>query len=198
MPRKLRITPQRTHPLVWVAAIICSIVAIAVIISGIAVFIGYIIIHPRVPFISVTSASLDKFNLDYVGLLETQISIDVRAENDNAKAHASFSDVSFILSLHGLEMAKLVNNPFDVEKNSSIVFHYVVESSPIPLDSELVDYVQLSMKRNQIIFNLKGNARARWRVGLLGSVKFRCHLDCNLQFHLNGSYTSSRCNSKSR
>ncbi|KAG2707485.1 hypothetical protein I3760_05G149600 [Carya illinoinensis] len=190
----------RTHPLVWVIAIICTILSIAVIITGIVVFVGYMIIRPRVPFISVTSAHLDTIRYDQAGLLEIEMAIDIRAENDNAKAHASFSDTSFVLSFDALQIAKLVDGPFDVSKNSSTVFNYVIPSSQIPLDRTRMEQLDFSLKRNEITFDLKGNSRTRWRVGLLGSVKFWCHLNCELRFHtLNGSYISSRrCSSKSK
>ncbi|KAL6180880.1 hypothetical protein ACLB2K_047539 [Fragaria x ananassa] len=200
MPGKLIHGPQRgTHPLVWLAAIICTIVSIAVIIAGIVVFAGYMVIHPRVPFIKVTQAHLDKFHNDPTSLLETAITIVVRAENDNTKAHASFSDLSFTLSFQGLKIARLVANPFDVRKNYSVDFNYMVESSSIPLSSEQVDQVDSSLKRDRISFDLKGNVRARWRVGLLGSVRFWGHLNCRLNFHpLNGSYIYSPCSSRAK
>ena len=186
--------------MVWFAAIICTIVSVAVIIAGIVVFVGYMVIHPRVPFIKVTQAHLDKFQNDPTSLLETAITIVVRAENDNTKAHASFSDLSFILSFQGLKIAKLVAYPFEVRKNSSVDFNYVVESSSIPLSSEQVDQVDSSLKRDRISFDLKGNVRARWRVGLLGwRVSFPGQLNCRLNFHpLNGSYIYRPCSSRAK
>ncbi|KAK9272749.1 hypothetical protein L1049_003126 [Liquidambar formosana] len=157
------------------------------------------IIKPRVPFISVTAAHLDNIEYDQSGLLETQITIVIRAENDNVKAHASFSETSFTLSLHGMVIAKLAGNPFEVRKNSSVDFNYVVPSSPIPLDPIQMNFVDLSLKQDKIVFDLKGNVRTQWRVGLLGSVKFWGHLDCHLQFRpSNGTYTHSRCTTKAR
>ncbi|XP_041010044.1 NDR1/HIN1-like protein 12 [Juglans microcarpa x Juglans regia] len=199
MKDRFRFKP-RTHPLVWVTAIVCTILSIAVIITGIVVFVGYMIIRPRVPFISVTSAHLDTIRYDQAGLLEIQMAIDIRAENDNAKAHASFSDTSFVLSFDALQIAKLVAGPFDVSKNSSTVFNYVIPSSQIPLDRTRMEQLDFSLKRNEITFDLKGKSRTRWRVGLLGSVKFWCHLSCELRFHTsNGSYINSRrCSSKSK
>lgn len=200
MSRKLIQGPQRrTHPLVWLAAIVCTILAIAVIIAGIIVFIGYIAIHPRVPFISVVDAHLDKIQYSLAGLLETQVAIAIKAENDNAKAHSSFSDTRFRLQFQGLEIADLVADPFEVAKNSSQEFHYVVPSSSIPLNPEQMEDVDLALKQNQISFDLKGSSRARWKVGMFGSVKFMCHLNCQLKFHpLTGDYIKSHCSSRAK
>ncbi|KAM0967428.1 hypothetical protein FF1_023082 [Malus domestica] len=125
-----KINPRISHAHFGLfAAIICTVVAIAVIIAGIVVFSGYMIIHPRVPLITVTSAYLDNFQNTEAGLLETEITIVIRAENDNTNAHASFSDTSFMLSFQGLSIAGLVAYPFEVNKNSLVDFHYLVQSS---------------------------------------------------------------------
>ena len=188
-----------THPFIWCLAIICTLICIAVIITGIAVFIGYMVIHPRIPILSVANATLGTMRYSQSGLLETQMTIIIRAENDNIKAHASFSDTAFILSFQGLVIAKLVADPFDVEKNSSIYFDYEVTSDEIPLDSGRMHQVDLSLKKKVITFDFKGNSRTQWRVWLLGSVKFWCHLDCQLRFHTsNGTYINSRCSSKTK
>ncbi|KAL5550045.1 hypothetical protein UlMin_000221 [Ulmus minor] len=198
MPIKLRNDPEKpTNPLIWCGAVICTIIAIAVIITGIVVFIGYLVLHPSVPVISVASAHLDHFSNDQAGLLETQLTINIKAENDNAKAHASFSKTQFVLSFQGIPIARLVVGSFNVPKNDSVEFHYEVASSSIPLNSEEMKQVDLALKQDLIVFDLKGNSRARWRVGLLKTVKFWCHLDCQLKFHpFNGSYMNSKCTSR--
>ncbi|KAI4327910.1 hypothetical protein L6164_020319 [Bauhinia variegata] len=189
---------RRTHPLVWLAAIICTIIAIAVVIAGIVVFVGYLIIHPRMPVISVTNAHLDLLTNDYAGLLQTQLTIVVVAQNGNAKAHATFSDIKFKLSYQDRAIAVLVAETFFVSKNSTKDLNYVVQSSSIPLTPEQMEEVNNAWKRNEIGFDLKGDARTQWRVGPLGSLKSMCHLNCLLKFHpLNGSYIPSKCNSRS-
>ncbi|XP_028793711.1 NDR1/HIN1-like protein 12 [Neltuma alba] len=190
---------RRTHPLIWLLAIICTIIAVAVVIAGIVVFIGYLVIHPRVPVISVTNGNLDLLRNDYAGLMQTQITIVVRAQNGNAKAHATFSDIRFNLTFQGQGIAMLVADSFEVPKNSSRDLNYVVQSSSIPLTPDQMELINQAWKQNQIAFDLKGDARTQWRVGPLGSVKFACHLNCKLRFHpMNGTYIPSRCTSKSK
>ncbi|KAJ7953301.1 Late embryogenesis abundant protein [Quillaja saponaria] len=200
MPRTLRHGPQRrTHPLVWFLAVICTIIAVAIIIAGMVVFVGYLVIHPRVPFISVANAHLHLLDNDLAGLLQTQISVTVRAENDNQKADATFSDIRLTLSFQGIKIAYLVAGQIEVSKKKSMDLNYVVQSSSIPLNPDQMDEVDFSRKRNVISFELKGSARAMWRVGPLGSVKFWNHLNCMLKFHpSNGTYIHSRCSSKSK
>ncbi|EXC31037.1 hypothetical protein L484_021339 [Morus notabilis] len=200
MPGKLIQGPEKaTHPVIWCLAIVCTVVAIAVIITGLVVFVGYLVIHPSVPIISVVSAHLDKLQNDIAGLLEAELTVVVKAENENAKAHASFSDTSFFLSFQGIVIAKLVAEPFEVAKNDSLQLPYKVLSSSIPLNPEEMQQVDMALKDDRITFDLKGHSRARWRVGLLGSVKFWCNLNCQLKFHpLTGSYMSSPCTSRAK
>ncbi|XWS62287.1 hypothetical protein CRYUN_Cryun07bG0197300 [Craigia yunnanensis] len=190
---------RRTYPLVWCAAIVCTILTLAVIIAGIVTFIGYLVIHPRVPYVSVVNAHLDRIRIDYAGILEIQVTVVIRAQNGNKKAHASFLHSGYILSLNGEDVAQLVAPPFEVSKNSSVDFNYVVQSLPIPLDPEEAEDLDEAMKKDLITFDLKGSARVRWRVGRLGSVKFMCRLNCQLHFHpLNGTYIPSSCTSKAK
>ena len=193
---------RRTHPLVWCAAIICTILTLAVIIAGIVTFIGYLVIHPRVPYVSVIYAHLDRIRIDYAGIMEIQVTVVIRAQNGNQKAHASFSHSRYILSLHGEDVAQLVAPPFEVSKNSSVDFNYVVQSLPIPLGPEEGEHVDAALKKDLITFDLKGSAKVRWRVGRrgpLGSVKSLCRLNCQLHFHpLNGTYIPSSCTSKAK
>ncbi|XP_010266415.1 PREDICTED: NDR1/HIN1-like protein 12 [Nelumbo nucifera] len=191
---------RRTSPVIWFIAIICTIVAIAVIVTGLVVFIGYLIIRPRVPSISVTQAHMEKLGYHETGQMDTQISITIKAENDNAKAHATFSDLSLFLSFNGIKIAQLTAGPFDVPKNSSLDLPYFVQSSSIPLAPEGMEEVDASLKRNKISFDLKGDVRARWRVGVLGSVKFWGHMACQLHFFpSNGSSLNPpHCSSRSQ
>ena len=194
-------SPQTSKPnfLIWVAVILCTIITIAVVVAGIVVFVGYLVIHPRIPVISVTNGHLDLLRNDYAGLLQTQLTIVVRAQNGNAKAHATFSDMRFNLTFQGQDIAIMVAEPFEVPKNSSRDLNYAVQSSSIPLTPDQMEVIDDSWKKNEIGFEFKGTARTQWRVGPFDSVKFFCHLNCKLKFHpLNGSYIPSKCSSRSK
>ncbi|CAI0410301.1 unnamed protein product [Linum tenue] len=198
MPKKLT-AQRRTHPLWWCAALLCMILTVAIIFGGIAVFIGYLVIHPRVPILSVIDAHLDLFQYDYAGTLVTQVSVVVRSENDNLKAHSSFSDLQLRLIFEGMHIASLQAGDYDVRKNSTVDFNFVVVSRPIPLSPAQSMDVDVMLKQDQVRFDLQGNARARWRVGLLGSIRFWCHLNCKLNFRQsNGSYVPSPCTSRAK
>ncbi|CAH2046322.1 unnamed protein product [Thlaspi arvense] len=185
-----------TSPFIWCAAIICAIISIVVIFGGIVVFVGYIIIHPRVPVISVAGAHLDFLKYDIVGVMQTQITIVIRSENDNAKAHALFDETEFALSYEGKTIAYLRQSEFEVGKERSVDYHYVVQSYPIPLSPTMMEAIDFAVKKDVITFELKGGSKTRWRVGPLGSVKFECNLSCELRFRPSDhSYIPSPCTS---
>lgn len=163
------------------------------------VFIGYLAIQPKVPFVSVTYAHVDKFEyITQSSVLNTEISIVFKAQNDNAKAHVSFSEFVYYLKFHGLIIAKLQNHAFEVNKNDSVTFNYDVKSYSIPLDLYHSAMVDRSYRENRISFDLIGRTRTRWRVGPFKSVKFWLHLNCELKFQLDGINVDSHCTTKSK
>ncbi|KAL3818364.1 hypothetical protein ACJIZ3_004269 [Penstemon smallii] len=198
MPKHVLGPRNHTNPLIWCAAIICAILSVIVIVAGIVVFLGYLIIKPKVPQISVTSAQLDTLYFDQTSLLTVQVTILIRAENDNSKARASFYDTSFALSFRGQRIAYLVAEPFGVSANNTVEFNYVSQSTPIPLNPEDAEAVSLSLRRNVIDFELKGTTRTRWRVGLIGSVKFWLHLHCQLMLPVDSTRIFPGCSSRSK
>ncbi|KAK8964827.1 hypothetical protein KSP40_PGU014715 [Platanthera guangdongensis] len=98
--------PDHTSPLIWLVAIVCAILAVASIVAGVVIFAIYMIYQP-------------KTRLRPIGLLGVEIAVTVAAENDNAKADASFSDARFALEFRGVEVAELRAGAVDVPKNSS-------------------------------------------------------------------------------
>ncbi|GMJ05985.1 hypothetical protein like AT5G45320 [Hibiscus trionum] len=206
MPSNSKLSSSRSdvdrgrNAFVCCGAVICTIITLAIIIAGIVTFIGYLVIHPRVPYVSVVYAHLDRMEIDrYEGALRLQVIVVIRAINGNHMARAVFSHSNYTLSLDGKDIAQLVAPYFEVGKSSSVDFNYVAQSSPTPLDPEQAGDVEAGLQKDLITFNLKGGARVRWRVGRLGSFGFLCRLDCRLQFHAsNLSYVPSSCTSKAK
>ncbi|XP_021835987.1 NDR1/HIN1-like protein 12 [Spinacia oleracea] len=200
MPRPIIGTQRRTHPLIWCAAIICMFCTIIVIITGIVVFVGYLVIRPKIPFVSVMYAHLDKFDFSQAGVLNTEMNIVFKAENDNRQANASFSEFTYSLSFHGIQIARLRNLPFNVGQNNSATFNYDVKSYSIPLDPDHSSMAARSLQQNRISFVLTGHTRTRWKVGPLKSVKFWLPLHCELKFQDDGStiLPDSHCTTKSK
>ncbi|KAK1430735.1 hypothetical protein QVD17_13689 [Tagetes erecta] len=194
---KPQVFNRPTHPLIWCFAFICAILAIIIIIAGIVVFVGYLAIRPKVPLLYVHAARLDLIDYNQAGVLAVRLTIIVRAENHNMKAHVSYYNTKLILMYHGLHIAQLVADPFDVRKNMSQELSYVVESSSIPLDPGQQDVTEQSLRREAMPFFLKGNSRTRWRVGPLGSMKFWVHINCYMLLPINHSVVYPHCSTRS-
>lgn len=189
---------RRTNPFVWCFAIICSLIATTIIIAGIVVFSGYLVIRPKMPLLSVRASRLDQILYNQAGVLSVRLTILIRAENHNQKAHASFYETKLLLGYHGLNIAQLVADPFDVGKNETTELNYVVQSSSIPLPPEERYLTQQALNKGKMmLFFLKGSSRTMWRVGPLGSVKFWLHMDCEIFLPINGSVVNPHCSTKS-
>ncbi|GFP81541.1 hypothetical protein PHJA_000297400 [Phtheirospermum japonicum] len=197
MPKQALDPRHQTNPLIWCAALICAIIAVVVIFTGIFVFVSYLTIKPKVPKISVARAQLNTIYFDQSSLLTIQVTVVVRAQNDNAKAHANFYDTRFALSFGGRRIAYLKADPFSVSPNGSVELNFVPQSSPIPLNPDEADDVNLALRRGLVTFELQGTTRTRWRVGLIGSVKFWLHVHCLLHLPVDMTVAYPNCSPKS-
>ncbi|MQL70807.1 hypothetical protein Taro_003108 [Colocasia esculenta] len=189
---------RRPNLLVGFTAVVCAILAVVVIISGVVVLSVYLAYRPKMPYVTVRDTHLDVLSFDTSGQLGVRITINMEAHNDNTKAAASLSDIGFELQFAQVPIAYLQADPFDVVKNSTYPLPYVVESSTVPLDPPRIDKMDRALKQGKVEFSLRGEARTRWRVGVFLSVRFWTHLDCNLRyFYPNGSSIDLDCTSKS-
>lgn len=192
---------DRTNPLIWALAIICAGFAVAVILTGIVVFAIYLIYQPKTPYIWLSMAHLDLLDYDQMGLLSTQLSLTLVAVNPNMRAHATFSDLELALRFVDgeIELALLRAEDLSVEKNGSATLNYVARSEAVPLDEAGREALDASLKAGIITFQMVGQVRTRWRIGVIVSVKLWTHLSCALRFGvLNGTAVGLHCSSKSR
>ncbi|RAL53173.1 hypothetical protein DM860_006845 [Cuscuta australis] len=197
MPKPVVGPERRTNPLVWCFALVCSFITVAVIVTGIVIFIAYMVVKPRVPQMSVARAHLERISYDAASVLTLKAAIVIRAENHNARAHSSFYGTRYLLSFRGVKVAYLRAGSFDVPKNSSVELFYPVESTPIPLTPDQADSVEAALRQKHVVLEIEGETGTRWRVGLVGSVKFRQHLYCHLKLPINGTTVYPNCSTKS-
>ncbi|KAJ3672570.1 hypothetical protein LUZ60_007291 [Juncus effusus] len=187
---------QRTSPIIWAVGIICTILSIGIIVSGVAVFTVYLIYKPKMPHLVVNEAHLNNLVYTQYGTLDVDMSVIILAENTNNKADASFSDVSLAVQFHGVDIARLQAYPFEVYRNNSQVLNYPVRSTPIPLDQFSKAEMEKELNKGVVQFGIYGKARTRWRVGIFISVKFWTRLSCHLQFFIsNGTAVARDCSS---
>ena len=75
-----------------------------------------------------------------------QLTIVIRTENDIAKAPALFDETNFKLSYEGKIISYLKQDEFDVAKEKSVSSHYVVQSSPIPFSTAMMQDIDYAVK----------------------------------------------------
>ena len=110
--------------------ILCTVLAIAVIVAGAAVFAVYTLFKPKMPYLAVSDARLGLLQYDQGGTIQSlQMSITIRAENNNSRADATFSRVDLALGFHGVDVALLRAEPFVVARGSSLPLRYNVVSA---------------------------------------------------------------------
>ncbi|KAG0449928.1 hypothetical protein HPP92_027035 [Vanilla planifolia] len=169
---------DRTNPVIWALAIVCTGLVVAVILTGIAVFVIYLVYQPKAPSLRVASSHLYRLEYDQTGLFAVELALTLVAENPNARAHATFSDfaASMRLDKGGVELAELRADELGVEKNGSATLDYVVRTEGVPLDEAGRGAVDGMLKEGVVGFELVGEAKARWRVGVFASVRLLTHL----------------------
>nr|VVV80782.1 unnamed protein product [Nymphaea colorata] len=198
---KPRDAGQRTSPFIWLIAIICSIIAAAVIVAGIVILFVYIVMHPKVPTMNITYAHLDRLDYSQYQQLGVQMSIILAAENENSKAKVSFSELDLSLKCHGAMVARLEADRFEVSPNSTNQLKYFVPSTPVPLDDATAGEIEGELRNSLITFTVDGQARTSWTLGAIHSLRYYTRLSCQLQLFLpaiNGSSKSLACRSKIR
>ncbi|TVU18277.1 hypothetical protein EJB05_34366, partial [Eragrostis curvula] len=206
--------PSRTPPRIpehrssagwaWRALIIlCTALAIALIVAGAAVFAVYLLYQPKTPYLVVSDARLVQLQYGQDGAIQyLQASVTILAENSNSKASASFSSVDLALAFHDADVALLRADPFVVAPKSSLPLRYNVVSAGTALDAAGKQAMDEALKAGVVPLDLVGKARTRWKVGVFVKVKFWTRISCRLRFFFPGNGTvmpddRQRCRSKS-
>ncbi|CAA7406452.1 unnamed protein product [Spirodela intermedia] len=188
------LTHRSTNPLVWFAAIVCAILAVLVFVAGVVVLFIYLTYRPQTPYVRVCSTHLDGLGYDRSGLLQILLTIDMEAVDENEKTVAAFSDADFQVEFARTPLAALRAAPFVVGENGTLPLHYLVASARAPLDKAGMEKMETSLKRGQVEFGLRRQARTRWNVGVFLSMRSWARLNCKLRyFYPNGSTTGLDC-----
>jgi hypothetical protein len=186
----------------WAMVILCTVLAIGVIVAGAAVFAVYIFFKPKMPYLVVSDAQLGVLQYDQGGTIQSlQMSITILAENNNSKADAAFFRVGLALGFGGADVALLRADPFVVARESSLPLRYNVVSKGRTLDQAGMQSMDESLKAGVVPFDLFGKAITRWKVGVFVKVRYRTRISCRLRFFFPGNGTvmptdRDRCRSK--
>nr|CAD1833446.1 unnamed protein product [Ananas comosus var. bracteatus] len=123
---------------------------------------------PSSPSLRVLAVHLGRIDYDQSGMLGVRMALTVVAENDNRAATAGFSDISFTLSFHRIDVALLRNARFIVPRNGSWPLKYDVQAVPILLRPTPTPYKPSLRGRRKRKRNVPAKVEAekrkrRWR-----------------------------------
>jgi len=187
----------------WAAVLLCTALAVAVILAGAVVFAVYLLYRPRTPYLAVSDARLEQLQYGQDGAIDyLRMSITVLAVNNNSKADASFPAVDLAVGFAGDDVALLQAQPFVVARESSLPLRYDVVSAGRALDAAGMQAMDEALKAGVVPFDLSGKARTRWKVGVFARIRFWTRLSCRLRFFFPGNGTvmpadRDKCRSRS-
>ncbi|KAL6873618.1 hypothetical protein ACP4OV_013700 [Aristida adscensionis] len=191
---------RRSSGVVWALVILCTVLAVGVILTGATVFAVYLVYKPRMPYLLVSDARLVSLQYDGTGTIrQLVLSLTILAENSNSKADASFSRVDLAVGFHGAEVALLRARPFAVARRSFLPLRYQVVSAGRPLSADGMQYMDGALKAGVVPLDLFGKARTTWKVGIFASLQFWTRINCKFLFFYPGNGTAMPidCRSKS-
>uniref|UniRef100_A0A0E0E690 Late embryogenesis abundant protein LEA-2 subgroup domain-containing protein n=1 Tax=Oryza meridionalis TaxID=40149 RepID=A0A0E0E690_9ORYZ len=181
---------HRSSGVAWALVILCTLVAVGVIVAGATVFAVYLIYKPRMPYLVVSDAQLVRLDYDQGGTIDyLEALVTVMARNTNSRADASFARVDLALRFHGADVARLRAAPFVVASASAAPLRYDVVSKGRALDAGGMRAMDASLKSGVVPLDLLGRARTRWKVGIFASLKFWTRISCRLHFFYPGNGT---------
>ena len=190
----------------WAMVILCTLLAVAVIVIGVTLLAVYLLNMPKMPYLAVSGAQLGalRYAQQDGTIRYLQLPITILAENNNSKkADATFSHVNLALQFHGADLALLrTPAPVVVAPESSLPLQYNVVSTGRTLDSAGMRSMDESLRDGMVPFDLRGKARVRWKVGIFLKVHFWTRISCRLHFFFPGNSTVMptdlrRCRSRS-
>ncbi|XP_062178961.1 NDR1/HIN1-like protein 1 [Phragmites australis] len=190
---------RRSSGVVWAMVILCTLLAIGVIVTGATVFAVYLLYKPKMPYLLVSDARLVALEYDGTGTIQNLVlSLTIQAENTNSKANASFSRVDLAVGFRGAEVAVLRARPFSVARRSSVPLRYQVVSAGRPLSPDGMRYMDGALKAGVVPLDLFGKARTKWKVGIFVSLRFWTRISCRFLFFFPGNSTAMPIDCRSR
>jgi hypothetical protein len=182
-------------PFWWTCVVFFTVMAALIALGALAVLAVKLLLKPELPRVTVESARLDVLNYDWHQrvLRDIQLSVNAVAENRNAHAELSFSEVMFNLTFDDTVIMSLASGPFDMPSKSVHPLNYTARSTNVlPLDGAMED----ALNRRLVPFILAGEARTHWKEGGVVIFKSWTRLFCNLSFYWpSGTAEDIRCTS---
>ncbi|WVZ78565.1 hypothetical protein U9M48_026257 [Paspalum notatum var. saurae] len=190
---------RKSSGVVWALVILCTVLAIGVIVTGGTVFAVYLLYKPKMPYLLVSDARLESLAYDQSGTIrELRLALTILAENTNSKTDATFSRVNLGVGFRGAEVALLRAADFSVARRSSVPLRYQVYSAGRQLNGEGMESMYGALRAGVVPLDLFGKARTSWKVGIFASLRFWTRINCRFLFFYPGNGTAMPIDCRSR
>lgn len=166
-PRKPRLLPSRrpTNPFVWCGAIVCIILSLLLIVTGIIILIFFLVVKPKNPVFDIPSASLNTIVFDSPFYLNAGLTFLANFSNPNDKMDVMFEYINIDLYFQNRLIASQSLPPFLDRTNEAKLGAVHMISSEVYLSPGLATELQMQMKNNSVLFNIRGAFRVRVSFG---------------------------------
>lgn len=128
-----------TPPAMWLAAALCALLWLAVILGGLAVLIVYLVFRPRNPRLEIVSATLNGAYLDVGPRLNADLTLLVNISNPNAKVHVSLSYLQLDLYFDGVMLATQGVEPLEESSGEAVIRSVHMVVSEVALGAETAE-----------------------------------------------------------
>ncbi|GJN39584.1 hypothetical protein PR202_gb28710 [Eleusine coracana subsp. coracana] len=191
---------HRSGAFQWCVAVVFTILAVAVLLSAVAILVVVLFLQPRSPYLAVTSAHLDTLAYDGTASLDdVQLSVVLEARNGNAHAAATFSGLEVRVAFARTVLVRLRAEEVEVGPGAGVPLAYVARARGAPLDEEGSKAVESGVREGVVPFEVEGEARTRWRMAGVVEVRPWTRLRCRIWFGWpNGTAMDFKCRSKSK
>lgn len=190
---------RKTNPCIWCIALMCSLIAVAIILSGLAVLTVYLLFHPKLPKLDVTKASLNRVILDPATFLyNSEMVALITVNNPNGRVDMRYEYINFKLFFRSDMVATQVLPPFAQRRGNSTDLKVITmvsnDAEITPLSAQVME---IQAKNNSIEYKLVGNLRTVARLGATAQIPYWLNVNCQLHFTTppNGVLHDHKCSS---
>lgn len=188
---------HRTNPMIWCAAVVCVIFSLLLIFAGIVTLIFFLAIKPRNPSFDTIGATLNSVYLDSPAYLNSDLTFLSNFSNPNHKIDVMFEYLSIELYFYDRLLSTQALQPFAQRRGESRLESVHMISSEVYLPPELIMELQDQVRRNRVVYNIRGNFKVKVSVGV-GHLSYWLYGRCQIELTAppSGVLVAKSCRTK--
>ncbi|EPS69509.1 hypothetical protein M569_05261, partial [Genlisea aurea] len=169
--------PQRTSFVVWLAAILCMVLSVLLIVFAVTVLIVYLVLQPKDLVFDTPAASLSSMYFNSPQIINADLTFLANFSNPNSKLNVMFESVYVEVLFSDCLIASQAVDPFG-EKPGESRFISLRLQPHLPLS--LAMDLQNEGLKNRIAIVIEGKFRVKFKLGVIQysqSLRGNCQLE---------------------